>query len=389
MLYVRIGRTPLKTERRIFRARRRAERLLFRLFGCRAVLDAQPLLEVAHHHLEPLREGHLGLPVEQRLGLGDVRPPPPGVVRGVFLEHGGRGRVHHLLHLVRELQHGELAGVADVDGAGVLGVHQRHQAFHQVGDVLERPSLGPVAVDGHGCALDGLLHEVAHHAAVVQRHARTVRVEDARDANLQPVFSVVVKRERLRAPLAFVVARSFADGVDVAPVLLGLRVLKRVAVHLGSAGQQETRLDALRQAEHVQRADHVGLDRLHRIELVVHGRGGARQVVHLVALQQDGLHDIVSDDLEVGLADVVLDVLLGAGEEVVQAHHVIAAGHQEVDQVRPDEAGAARHQHAVDAAHAGAGLGLDQGVAVFVHRARWGESHERAGVCGAEKDSPT
>jgi len=109
-------------------------------------------------------------------------------------------------------------------------------------------------------------------------------------------------------------------------------------------------------------------------------------VVHLVALQQDGLDDVVAHDLEVGLADVMLDVLLRAGEEVVQAHHVIAAGHQEVDQVRPDEAGAARHQHAVDAAHAGAGLRLDQGVAVFVHRARSGESHERTWGCGADDD---
>ena len=109
-------------------------------------------------------------------------------------------------------------------------------------------------------------------------------------------------------------------------------------------------------------------------------------MVHLVAFQQDGLDDIVAHDLEVGFADVMLDVLLGAGEEVVQAQDVIAAGHQEVDQVRPDEAGAARHHHAIDAADAGAGLGFDQGVAVFVHRARCGEGHERAGWCGGEDD---
>ena len=90
---------------------------------------------------DALLEGHLGLPAEELLGLGDVRPPPPGVVRGVFLEHGGRRRVHHLLHLLGELHHGELARVSDVDGAGVLAVHQRDQAGDQVGDVLERAPL--------------------------------------------------------------------------------------------------------------------------------------------------------------------------------------------------------------------------------------------------------
>jgi len=33
---------------------------------------------------------------------------------------------YHLLDLLRELQHGELVGVTDVDGASVLPVHQRH-----------------------------------------------------------------------------------------------------------------------------------------------------------------------------------------------------------------------------------------------------------------------
>ena len=56
--------------------------------------------------------------------------------------------------------------------------------------------------------------------------------------------------------------------------------------------------------------------------LVVDGGGRAGQVVDLVHLQQYGLHHVVSDDLEVRLAYQVLDVVLGAREEVVQTYHL-------------------------------------------------------------------
>ena len=91
-------------------------------------------------------------------------------------------------------------------------------------------------------------------------------------------------------------------------------------------------------------------------------------MVHLVALEQDGLDDVVADHLEVRFADVVLDVLLGSREEVVEAHDVIAAGHEVVDEVRAHEARAARDKDTVDALDPGAGLGLDEGVALLVHR---------------------
>jgi hypothetical protein len=91
-------------------------------------------------------------------------------------------------------------------------------------------------------------------------------------------------------------------------------------------------------------------------------------VVHLIALEQDRLDDVVADDLEVGLADVVLDVLLRAREEIVEAHDVIAARHEVIDEVRAHEARPAGHEHAVDALHAGARLRLDERLAVLIHR---------------------
>jgi len=57
-----------------------------------------------------------------------------------------------------------------------------------------------------------------------------------------------------------------------------------------------------------------------------------------------GAH-VMADELEAGVAKPVADVGLGAREEVVHADHLVVFLLQEpVDQVRADEATAARHE---------------------------------------------
>jgi hypothetical protein len=62
---------------------------------------------------------------------------------------------------------------------------------------------------------------------------------------------------------------------------------------------------------------HAGLGGLHRIVLVVHGRGRAGQVVDLVDLDVQRDRHVVPHQLEARVVEQVLDVVLGAGEEVV------------------------------------------------------------------------
>ena len=50
------------------------------------------------------------------------------------------------------------------------------------------------------------VHHACYHAPVVFVHARTVGVEDARDAHLDPVLARVADGQRLCAALALVVA---------------------------------------------------------------------------------------------------------------------------------------------------------------------------------------
>ncbi len=120
---------------------------------------------------------------------------------------------------VGELNHGELAGVAEVDRASeVFGlVHQAHEAFDEVVHITKRAGLRAVAVEGDALALQRLDDEVTHYAAVVGVDVRAVGVEDARDLDVHAVLAAVVEEQGFCAALAFVVAGARTDGVDLAP----------------------------------------------------------------------------------------------------------------------------------------------------------------------------
>ena len=59
--------------------------------------------------------------------------------------------------------------------------------------------------------------------------------------------------------------------------------------------------------------------------LVVHWGRGTSQVVDLIHFQEQLLHHIMPDELEVGLANEMCHILLTACEEVVYADHLQAS----------------------------------------------------------------
>ena len=84
-----------------------------------------------------------------------------------------------------------------------------------------------------------------------------------------------------------------------------------------------------------------GYDGLDWVKLVVDGGGGAGEVVDLVDLEEDGLDDVVADELEAGVGEVMHEVLLPAREEVVDDDDAVPAGEKLVYEVASDESGAA------------------------------------------------
>ena len=124
-----------------------------------------------------------------------------------------------------------------------------------------------------------------------------------------------------------------------------------IAVDFAGRGLQHLRPAALGHAQHVDRPHHRGLHRLDGIVLVVARRGGAGQVVDLVDLQQDRQRHVVANQLEVRPAEQMGDVRLLAGEEVVEADHVVPLLDQPLAEVRAEKAGAAGDQNAFQRGH--------------------------------------
>jgi hypothetical protein len=122
---------------------------------------------------------------------------------------------------------------------------------------------------------------------------------------------------------------------------------RRVAIDLAGGGLEDPGAQALGQAEHVDGAVHAGLGGLHRVVLVVDGAGRAGQVVDLVHLDKQRKGDVVAHQLEAGVVEQVRDVVLGAGEEVVDTEHVVPFGQQAVAQVAAQKAGAAGDEDAL------------------------------------------
>ena len=147
------------------------------------------------------------------------------------------------------------------------------------------------------------------------------------------VLAPVVKKQRLGAALALVVARANANGVHPPPVVFSLGVNLGVAVHLAGGGLENARFKAFGQAQHVDGAVHTGLGGLHRVKLVMDRACGASQVVDLAHLHIQGEGHVVAHKLKVGVAYQVPYVLFASREVVVHTHHIVAIGNQLITQV--------------------------------------------------------
>ena len=154
-------------------------------------------------------------------------------------------------------------------------------------------------------------------------HPRAVSVEDPHNLDPQPVLAPIVEEQGLGATLAFVVAGTQPDRVDVTPVGLDLRMDLGIAVDFGGRGLEDLCLHALGEPKHVDGAMDAGLGGLDRVELVVDRGGRTGQIVDLVHFDIERESHVVTHHLKSGIADQVRDVAPAAGEIVVHAKHVV------------------------------------------------------------------
>ena len=150
-----------------------------------------------------------------------------------------------------------------------------------------------------GAPVSAWLDERRDRASVVEPHARPEGVEDSHDARVDPVRAMVRHRDRLAEPLGLVVHAARADRIDVAPVVLALRVHQRVAVHLRGRREQEARALGLGHAERVVRAERADLQGLDgQLEVVDRGEAGLAKWSTAVEMpvEADVLGHVVLDE---------------------------------------------------------------------------------------------
>ena len=111
--------------------------------------------------------------------------------------------------------------------------------------------------------------------------------------------------------------------------------------------------------------DDAGLGRLHRVELIMHGRRRAGEIVDLIDLDIQWKGDVVAHQLEVGMIEQRRDIGAGAGEEIVDAEHVMPALDQPGAEVRADEAGTPGDQNPLLNGIARGALGLQHWRLLF------------------------
>ena len=227
---------------------------------------------------------------------------------------------------------------------------EREDAPDGVVDVADRPGLRAVAGHGQRPAGERLTDERGDGPAVVGAHPGAVGVEDPDDAGVGALRRPVRRRQRLAEPLGLVVDAARADRVHVAPVLLRLRVLQRVAVDLRRRREHVPGPLLLRESEGVQGAEAADLERLDRHPQVVERARRRREVQDEVDRAGD-VHvvgDVAPDQPEPRLLHEVHDVAGRSGQEVVQADDLHTAIEQVLAEVRSEEPGAPGHHRPPD-----------------------------------------
>ena len=188
------------------------------------------------------------LPIELKPRELDIGLPLPRIV-------GWQWQVHDFAlalrdqrqHQLRELHHGEFAGVTQIDRADEAGLvfHHADHAFDEIADVLKATGLLARAEHGDVFVLQRLNDEIGDYAPVIRVHVGAVRVEDTDDTNIDLVLPVVVKKQGFGGALALVVTGANADRINSPPVGFRLRMNLGVSVHFAGAGLQDARTGPL------------------------------------------------------------------------------------------------------------------------------------------------
>lgn len=307
---------------------------------------AQKRLEIRDCVSQTLVQFDCWAPTEQLFGKGDIGLALSWIVFGQGPRDDLRFRAGDREDLFRQFANREFIGVTDVERSGDLfrRIHEAVQSVDQIGHVAEGSRLQALAEDGDVFSKQGLADEVRHYAAIVGAHIGAIGIENSRDLDAQSMLTAIVEKQSFGTPLALVVAGSAADRIDIAPIVLGLRMDGGIAIDLGCGGLQDADLEALSEAEHVDRAGDARLRRLNGVELIMDRRGRTSEVINLVNFDKQREGYVVAEKLETPVVEEILDVAAGSGGEIIGAKNLVALVKQKAAKMGSEKARAAGDQ---------------------------------------------
>ena len=172
------------------------------------------------------------------------------------------------------------------------------KTFDQIVCIAKRARLLAGAIKSERLAAQHLSDEIGHHSAVVGSHIGPVGIEDTHQAGIDSAESGKIRAERLPDPFTFIIARTHPDGVDVAEIILGLRMHERIAIDFRSRGLQNFRPIPFRIFEGMERAEESDFCRVNRVALVIRRRSRTSQIADDLAGDIVRDHHVVLDELK-------------------------------------------------------------------------------------------
>ena len=315
-------------------------------------------LEVRDGLAQPRFKRHVRFPFQPGLWLNDV-----GLA---YLRVLGRKRlVRDCAVAVRGLDNesGKVqnrppvgVGVADVDRGLNIRPEEVLKPVDGIRNGAKTPGSCAITGDGQVLASQCLPDEGGDDAPVVGPHPGAVRIEDARDADVEVVFVAIGADERLAIPFRFVVTRPGTVGVDVTAVVFRLGIEFGVAVHLAGRCEEVLGVFLLSDAEGLVGAQRADLERLDGLVPVEDWGVETREVDHpvKVAGHVDELRDVVFVEREAVVVEHVVEVVGSSRDAVFHRDDLVAVRDEGVTQVRANEAGAAGDEDSTHRAGSGA-----------------------------------
>ena len=119
-----------------------------------------------------------------------------------------------------------------------------------------------------------------------------------------------------------------------------------VPVHFAGGSLEDFCLDSFRQTQQIDGTVDTGLRRLDGIELVVDRRRRARQIEDFIDFDIEREGNVMAHDFQMRVAHEMFQIILRAGEEVIDDEHVMAVFEHAFGQMGAQEACAAGDENA-------------------------------------------